>query len=289
MCVGANIFACCMFVRYRVVARSNILPVHSCHWEGGWALGNLRFFYEVSFSQERLYLLPKNSTFSSMLLPGPAASTGSAQGWCWARGPRGRRWQQGRGNQRGQQLRRMGSWGIGQRSGLGEILTWLSVSNFYRDRRPHLHHDRHWHYQQEAGAGQQQWKAQQLERKSASGQNFQLDCSFFLNNGRSYLEPSLTLSSWCAFPRSTEAENNVGCRSQVGKTSPSVLKVVADAKPVLMSSSAQTGTWLSAWVMGWVQRRDTEWSKTKIEKRRISKHTTKLQNAMQSLFQDFTA
>ena len=82
ICVGANIFAFCMFVRYRVVARSNILPVHSCHWEGGWALGNLRFFYEVSFSQERLYLLPKNSTFSSMFLPGPAASTGSAQGWC---------------------------------------------------------------------------------------------------------------------------------------------------------------------------------------------------------------
>ena len=70
ICVGANIFAFCMFVRYRVVARSNILPIHSCHWEGGWALGNLRFFYEVSFSQERLYLLPKNSTFFYLgLLP----------------------------------------------------------------------------------------------------------------------------------------------------------------------------------------------------------------------------
>ena len=59
ICVGANIFAFYMFVRYRVVARSNILPIHSCHWEGGWALGNLRFFMRFHFLRRGFIFCPR--------------------------------------------------------------------------------------------------------------------------------------------------------------------------------------------------------------------------------------
>ena len=82
---------------HRVVTRSNILSINGCDWEGRRALCNLRFqwiiftrlgvegFLKNSYYNILHFLKARKLVISNKILvflPGLAASTESAQGWC---------------------------------------------------------------------------------------------------------------------------------------------------------------------------------------------------------------